>query len=907
VTGNNPSEIYGTIKSSIQGADFYLLNPNGVLFGENVSLDITGSFYATTANYIDFADGYRMDTSVNPNMTFTSAAPSDFGFTTSTPGKIEVNGSNLSVNGSETISLISGDIDLDNGAALEASDGIINIASVASSGVVTVTPDTIKMSGFTELGDVSFKNTVGTRTKTKISTTDGSAGHIVIRSGTLTLDDGSTINADSKNSGTNNYSKNIDIATKKIIKLDNKSTITNNVYFFSEADTKGISLYSNNITIDNGSRIESSAKIRSEGNSGGIQITSDITNISNESEVSANTSGSGSGGDIVLNVNNLSISNYAKINTTTSSSGHAGNTSINAKNITIVEGGNINSTSNEAGNAGNIEVNANNLLIIGPELSDSPFDKYFDLTGIFTEKYNKNSLGGNITIVSSNIVLDSRGAILADNYGTTTGGDIKITSNGVNVLRGSLISTLAANNGNGGNIDILANEINVSGAHEDYKLIGGFPVFDVSAISTIGETQTADPGRIGNVNLSTSSLNIVDGGKILTSGNSYSTTLNTGNITINARNINVLGYSQFHYDTYKKYTGDNDYDILRFASSAISSDLVYFAQNSGTLATKSVSEPTTSKAISITSEKLLLDNGGYINSGTTARANSHDINVSTNLLSISGGSYITTSSISNSVSNAGDINIKAKKILIEGSDSKSVTSGIYTNVDRGGKGGDITIATNYLKLDNETTINSSTLGNNKGGNITINSNDRVYVANNSRISAEASKPSSADAGDITINTGILALDNGLITTSAISGKGGNIYIAAKNIFATENSDINAESEQSVSGQRVLNTDYNVSSSLAKLSDKPTNTANFSTNACAYNTDARSSFSVSNNLSNVSINTYMPSNIYFTPISGATYSNQITKSRNYGIYTANNDTTSLFLPSNSVSECVRHSN
>ncbi len=56
VTGGNPSNIFGTL--GVDGsADLFLLNPNGVVFGENASLDISGSFYVTTAEAISLGPG----------------------------------------------------------------------------------------------------------------------------------------------------------------------------------------------------------------------------------------------------------------------------------------------------------------------------------------------------------------------------------------------------------------------------------------------------------------------------------------------------------------------------------------------------------------------------------------------------------------------------------------------------------------------------------------------------------------------------------------------------------------------------------------------------------------------------------------------------------------------------------
>ncbi|MDM8558778.1 filamentous hemagglutinin N-terminal domain-containing protein, partial [Candidatus Parabeggiatoa sp. HSG14] len=61
VTGGNPSNIDGLIRSTIPNADFYFLNPNGIMFGPNAQLDVQGSFHASTADYLRLGDGGRFD------------------------------------------------------------------------------------------------------------------------------------------------------------------------------------------------------------------------------------------------------------------------------------------------------------------------------------------------------------------------------------------------------------------------------------------------------------------------------------------------------------------------------------------------------------------------------------------------------------------------------------------------------------------------------------------------------------------------------------------------------------------------------------------------------------------------------------------------------------------------------
>jgi filamentous hemagglutinin family protein len=59
VTGGSPSSINGTIRSDIAGANVFFINPSGIIFGPNAAVDVSGSFAASTANYLKLADGAR--------------------------------------------------------------------------------------------------------------------------------------------------------------------------------------------------------------------------------------------------------------------------------------------------------------------------------------------------------------------------------------------------------------------------------------------------------------------------------------------------------------------------------------------------------------------------------------------------------------------------------------------------------------------------------------------------------------------------------------------------------------------------------------------------------------------------------------------------------------------------------
>ena len=142
VTGGTRSEIDGTLRSTISGANLYLLNPSGILFGPNAQLDVSGSFHATTANYIGLADGVRFNAvpSSADNL-LTTAPPSAFGFLTSNPAPIDVLRGGLDFNlgqlnvlnvpDGKTLSLVGGPINLGAAEQRDANGQIIQDARPA--------------------------------------------------------------------------------------------------------------------------------------------------------------------------------------------------------------------------------------------------------------------------------------------------------------------------------------------------------------------------------------------------------------------------------------------------------------------------------------------------------------------------------------------------------------------------------------------------------------------------------------------------------------------------------------------------------------------------------------------------------------------------------------------------------
>lgn len=97
VTGGNASWIDGRLVSTIPGADFYLLNPSGLMFGTNASLDLSGSFHISTADYLKTGDNERFYALPPSDEILSAASPESFGFLNEHPAKISVEGSYLNV------------------------------------------------------------------------------------------------------------------------------------------------------------------------------------------------------------------------------------------------------------------------------------------------------------------------------------------------------------------------------------------------------------------------------------------------------------------------------------------------------------------------------------------------------------------------------------------------------------------------------------------------------------------------------------------------------------------------------------------------------------------------------------------------------------------------------------------
>lgn len=110
VTGANRSEILGTL-GVLGNANLFLLNPNGIVFGKNASLDVQGSFFATTAEAIALGKQGDFSATKPQQSSLLSVSPGAefFNQAASQPGNI-INRGNLSAG--KDLTLAGGNLDL---------------------------------------------------------------------------------------------------------------------------------------------------------------------------------------------------------------------------------------------------------------------------------------------------------------------------------------------------------------------------------------------------------------------------------------------------------------------------------------------------------------------------------------------------------------------------------------------------------------------------------------------------------------------------------------------------------------------------------------------------------------------------------------------------------------------------
>ncbi len=478
VTGSSTSSIDGLIQNN-GAANLFLINPNGIVFGENAVLNLGGSFVATTAESLIFADGNEFSTqypSSPPLLTISTPLGLQFG---DNPGSI-VNRSQLlipnpsdptgtsqinlglAVQPEKTLALLGGDILID-GGALTAPMGNIELGSVGGNSF-------IHFNAIANGWDVGYQDVSEFRD--------------------LQLDNLAIVNATGEGGGA--------IALQgRQIKILNGSAVVSET--FGATDGKPITLNASELVEINGSD--------PTGENLNLGFASLGIFLPVSSRLASNTFGAGKGGDISINTPKLLLLDGAQIEI---------QTLVNPANPPMA-----------TGNSGNILIKATELVQLqGKKPLLGVTDNASELLPI---PANNTDL---VDSVSLNRFIDIGRSSSIDAASASNGksGNINIFTNRLTVLDGAVIENVPFGSGDGGDIVIEASEsVTIAGNSQSDNDFGG-----------IIASNTFDAGNAGNINLTTTQLSLQDGGGITTS---TLTSGKGGSITLNASKIEILGIS----------------------------------------------------------------------------------------------------------------------------------------------------------------------------------------------------------------------------------------------------------------------------------------------------------------------------------------------------------------------------
>ncbi|MEG4170927.1 MULTISPECIES: two-partner secretion domain-containing protein, partial [unclassified Microcoleus] len=134
IAGGDASLINGLITVTGGNSNLFLINPAGIVFGPNASLNVPAAFTATTATGVGFGSNWFNAAGTN-NFSALVGTPNAFYFSPGVPGSI-VNAGNLAVTPGQNLALLGGTV-VSTGQ-LSAAGGQITVAAVGGDNVLRI-------------------------------------------------------------------------------------------------------------------------------------------------------------------------------------------------------------------------------------------------------------------------------------------------------------------------------------------------------------------------------------------------------------------------------------------------------------------------------------------------------------------------------------------------------------------------------------------------------------------------------------------------------------------------------------------------------------------------------------------------------------------------------------------------
>jgi filamentous hemagglutinin family protein len=516
VTGGNLSTINGQIQLTGGNApDLFLINPSGIVFGAGASLNVPGSFVASTAENVLFANNVAFGIGNTPSPLLTITAPTGLQLGNN-PTAITVQGSGyaltaingvapliqapststLGVTSGQTLALVGGELNL-TGATLAAPQGRVELGS--ATGLVSLNSisqgyelsySNGQVFSDIQLSQKSLLNVSGTTNSgavqiqgRQVQFADGSlifssnpgnlaAGDIHIQASESidiigTTADGSIrsgIRNESLNAGTGS---NITIVAPRLT-LQQGAGINDNA--FNNASGGSIQVNVTNVELSGSSVINPTGvtslttSVRGTGSAGDISVTGDRLVVSDGAALSTITFGSSPSGQVTIRNTETIVQGdnpaglYSNISAITYGTGSAQTLTLDTARLQILNGGGVVTTSFVDGEAGDLNISATDSIQIrgrsqanNSTINSAVIDPGPLLRAFFGLPNSLTGDAGNVRVTTPNLILADGGTVSVTNQGTGNGGTVAITANTVHLDRQGSIQAQTAS-GDGGNL-----------------------------------------------------------------------------------------------------------------------------------------------------------------------------------------------------------------------------------------------------------------------------------------------------------------------------------------------------------------------------------------------------------------------------------------------------------------------
>ncbi|WP_416673938.1 two-partner secretion domain-containing protein [Egbenema bharatensis] len=766
VTGNNPSNILGTLGVFGGNANLFFMNPNGIVFGPNARLDVQGSFIATTADAIEFGT-QGMFSAIDPQAPpLLTVNPSAFFFNQINPSGI-INNSvapagtspsgiplfGLRVPDGQSLLFVGGDIAM-NGGRLNASGGRIELGGLAEPGAIGLEIDGAVLSlSFPDdrtLANLSLGN------DTVVAIPGSGGGNIIVNVDTFTASGGGrlvTVAEGATNGG--------DIEV-------NANTLNFTGTGFSGNGSGVISLSFPNTTGRAGDVIVNAGSIVAQGGGGIVSVTA----------------GAGDAGSVRIIADTIELIGLAEsrqfvssINSETNpgSSGTGGDVSVSTRVLQVRDGAIISVSTRGTGQGGTLRVEARERA---------------ELSGSAVSAQGQRVASG----------------LFATTFDTGQGGSLEFSGGQLLIRDGAAISAATFGAGNAGNVRVTADTIELVGLDESRQ-----------APSGIGsETNPGSSGTGGDVSVSTRVLQVRDGATV--SVNTFGAGQG-GTLRVEARERAELSGTAVNAQGQRVVSGLGAITFGGGQGGSLEFEGGQLLIRDGAVISATTFGTGDAGSVSVTADTIELvglDESRQAPSSIASETNpgssgtGGDVSVSARVLQVRDGATVSVST--RSTGQGGTLQVEAREraelsgTAIDAQGQRSA-SGLFATTFDTGQGGSLEFSGGQLLIRDGAVISAATFGAGNAGNVRVTADTIELVGLDesrqapSGIGSETNPGSSGTGGDVSVSTRVLQVrDGATVSVNTFgAGQGGTLRVEARERAELSGTAVNAQGQRVVSG------------------------------------------------------------------------------------------------------------